>query len=196
MCGVDVAYDSAGTTAFAAAVLMRLPELEVVENRTAASPVLFPYIPGLLGFREAPAILEALALLKTRPQLLMVDGHGIAHPRRCGVASMLGLALDIPSIGCAKSLLVGEYPEPGPAQGDRSALVDHSETVGETIGIVVRTRPGVRPIFVSVGHGVSLAFAVRTALAATQKFRLPLPTHLADRLAGRAKGPLAQGRRG
>ena len=117
VCGVDVAYDATRNLAFAAAVRLSWPKLEVLEEVTAASPVRFPYVPGLLGFREAPAVLEALALLKETPDLLLVDGHGRAHPRRCGLASMLGLALDMPALGCAKSLLVGEYQQPGRRRG-------------------------------------------------------------------------------
>lgn len=169
--------------------MMRLPELDLIESNAASSPVLFPYIPGLLGFREAPAVLEALAGLKGRPGLLLVDGHGVAHPRRCGLASMLGLALDMPTIGCAKSLLVGTYQEPGPRPGDRVDLVA-GDAGGEVIGAVLRTRARVRPVFVSVGHRVSLSFAVKIVMAATRNLRLPLPIHFADRLAARAKAQL------
>lgn len=183
VCGVDVAYDAARNLAFAAAVRVSWPKLEVLEEVMAASPVLFPYVPGLLGFREAPAVLEALALLKEAPDLLLVDGHGRAHPRRCGLASMLGLALDIPALGCAKSLLVGEYDQPGRARGSWTPLRHH----GEIIGSVVRTKDGVAPVFVSVGHRVSLAFARRIVLASTAGRRLTLPIHCADRAAARAK---------
>ncbi len=183
ICGVDVAYDPVRNLSFAAAVLVALPKQEVLEAATARSPVRFPYVPGLLGFREAPAVLEALERLSQTPDLLLVDGHGVAHPRRCGLASMLGLALDIPVIGCAKSLLVGEYQEPGPRAGDWSPL----RIGNEIIGAVLRTRAEVRPVFVSVGHRVSLRFALRTTIAATDGPRIPLPIRLADRAAARAK---------
>lgn len=181
--GVDVAYDGLLNLACAAAVLVELPDLAEVERRTACGPVRFPYIPGLLGFREAPAVLAALAKLKWRPDLLLVDGHGVAHPRRCGIASMLGLALDVPAVGCAKSLLVGRYEEPGPQAGDWTELRDG----GEVIGAVLRTRARVKPVFVSVGHRVSLEFAIRIVMACTDGFRLPRPTRLADYAAGEEK---------
>lgn len=186
VCGVDVAYDPARNLAFAAAVRVSWPGLDVLEEVAAASPVRFPYIPGLLGFREAPAVLEALALLKESPDLLLVDGHGRAHPRRCGLASMLGLALDVPALGCGKSLLVGEFDPPGAARGSWTPL----RHKGEIIGSVLRTRDGVSPVFVSVGHRVSLAFARRVVLAAAVGRRLPLPIHRADRAAARAKRTL------
>jgi deoxyribonuclease V len=183
ICGVDVAYDPSRNLAFAAAVVVSFPELAVLEKATAVTSVQFPYIPGLLGFREAPVVLLALEKLAAPPDLLMVDGHGVAHPRRCGIATMMGLALRMPVIGCAKSRLVGEYREPGPRVGAWSPLRDGRET----LGAVVRTREGARPVFVSVGHAVSLPFAIRKVLACGTGFRLPLPTHLADREAGKAK---------
>ncbi len=188
VCGVDVAYDPLRNLACAAAAVVELPGLVEVESSTAAVPVRFPYIPGLLGFREAPAVLEALKRLDSRPDLLLVDGHGLAHPRRCGIASMLGLALGMRTIGCAKSVLVGAYEEPGQRPGEWTELRDTSKNGnGEVLGVALRTRSGVRPVFVSVGHRVSLEFAVRMVMALTDGFRLPRPLRLADRLAGEEK---------
>lgn len=188
VCGVDVAYDPVRNLACAAAVVVELPGLADLELRTARTPVRFPYIPGLLGFREAPAVLAALARLSVRPDLLLVDGHGLAHPRRCGIACMLGLALNMRTIGCAKSVLVGVYDEPGQRPGEWTELRDEgNDAEGEVLGAALRTRAGVRPVFVSIGHRVSLEFAVRTVMASTDGFRLPRPLRLADHLAEEEK---------
>jgi deoxyribonuclease V len=164
----------------AAIVVMSFPGLKVVERVTAERPIEFPYVPGLLAFREIPSILDAFARLSTRPDLLLVDGHGYAHPRRFGIACHLGVELDLPSIGCGKSLFVGEHAEPGRRRGSRTPL----RREGETIGSVVRTRDGVRPIYVSVGHRIGLAAAVRIVLACCARYRLPEPIRFADMLAG------------
>ncbi len=187
VCGVDVAYDAARNLACAASVVVELPGLEEVERSTARLPVSFPYIPGLLGFREIPAVLAALERLAWRPDLLLVDGHGLAHPRRCGLASMLGLALGMPSIGCAKSVLVGSYQEPRQERGHWTRLAHEARGKKEVIGAALRTRAGVRPVFVSIGHRVSLPFAIRMVMACTDGFRLPRPIRLADRLAAQEK---------
>ena len=181
--GVDVGLTPAEGTATAGVVALTFPDMELIETATTTQPVEFPYIPGLLSFREAPAILSAFGLLAAKPDLLMVDGQGIAHPRRFGIASHLGLLLNIPSIGCAKSRLIGEYREPGPEPGDSSAL-----TIGkERIGSVLRTKAGSKPVFVSPGHRVGFESAERLVLECTKGYRLPEPTRLADRLVSQAR---------
>lgn len=178
--GVDVAYDRRGRSgvARAAVVVLTIPDLAVVETAVVTMAVDFPYVPGLLTFREAPAAIAALGRLSTAPDVLLCDGQGLAHPRRLGFASHLGLYLDIPSVGVAKSVLVGAYDEPGPAKGDWSPLVDR----GEVVGAALRTRPGTRPIYVSIGHRVSFATALDLVLRCTTRFRLPETTRIADRL--------------
>ncbi|CAN5865951.1 deoxyribonuclease V [soil metagenome] len=173
--GADASYDLGGDTIFAGLVVVRARTLEVVERVGAAGPAAFPYVPGLLSFREAPTLLEAFSKLKTPPDLVMFDGQGIAHPRRLGIASHVGLWLDRPTIGCAKSLLCGRYREPGSDRGDRSPLVDR----GEVIGAVLRTRRRVKPVFVSPGHRCDLEGAVEAVLATCPKYRLPVPIRLA-----------------
>jgi len=175
--GVDVSVR--GDRARAAVVVMRLPELTVVEQSVAERPVTFPYVPGLLSFREAPVILDALARLANTPQVLLVDGQGIAHPRRVGIASHLGILLDHPTVGCAKSRLTGTYADPTPERGSHSALLDGEEM----IGAVLRTRHGVKPVFVSIGHRVSLETAVDLVLRCGGGYRLPEPTRRADHVA-------------
>lgn len=182
--GVDVAFADGGRTTVAAIVMMRLPDLETVETATARLPTRFPYVPGLLSFREVPAIQKALSRLTVAPELLLCDGHGYAHPRRFGLACHLGVIADIPAIGIGKSRLIGRHREPGPARGDHTPLFDSHPKTGkqERIGAVLRTRPGVKPVYVSIGHRVSL----RTALALTARclgrYRLPEPVRLADKL--------------
>jgi deoxyribonuclease V len=148
---------------------------ELIETASASLDVTFPYIPGLLSFREAPACLAAVAKLESRPDLFLVDGQGVAHPRRLGLAAHLGLFLDRPTIGCAKSRLIGTFDEPGTAKGAHSLLYDGDEV----IGAVVRTRTKVKPLFVSVGHRCTLDDAIALTLACTTKYRLPEPTRLA-----------------
>jgi deoxyribonuclease V len=178
--GIDVSVRD--DLATAAVVVLALPGLGVVETCTARRPVEFPYVPGLLAFREGPAVLDALERLREDPDLLMFDAHGVAHPRRMGLASHLGVLLDRPSIGCAKSRLCGKAGEPGPEAGAAAPLLDGEEI----IGAVVRTRTGASPLYVSTGHRVGLAAAVRLALACCRGHRLPEPTrqaHLAGRVA-------------
>jgi deoxyribonuclease V len=173
--GVDAAYKDG---AQAAVVLLSFPALQMLEQVTAHRDVVFPYVPGLLSFREAPVALDALAKLSTPPDVLLCDAQGIAHPRRLGLASHLGVYLDRPSIGCAKSRLVGTYDEPGPDIGGRSPLRHR----GELVGMVVRTKPRTNPVFVSIGHKVDLETAVAVVLACLRGYRLPEPTRLADKL--------------
>jgi deoxyribonuclease V len=182
--GVDVGFPPrqtrGGPIARAAVVVLSFPGLELVEERVAEIPVTFPYVPGLLSFREVPACLEAIRQLKKEPDLFIFDAHGYAHPRRMGLATHLGIILDKPSIGCAKSKLVGEYRMPGIRVGDREDLFDK----GEVIGTVVRTKPGSAPLFISIGHKISLSEAAECVLACTKRGnRLPETTRLAHQAA-------------
>jgi deoxyribonuclease V len=174
--GADLAFDPETDLGFAGVIVYRFPEMEEIERRTARAIMRFPYIPGLLSFRETPVLIRALARLKNEPDLLLVDGHGRAHPRRFGIACHLGVLFDKPTIGCAKSLLVGEYEEPGAPVGSSSPLVFE----GERVGVVLRTRGRVKPIFVTQGHRVSLATAVRLVRSCLDGFRIPKPTREAD----------------
>ena len=175
--GVDVHCQPGLATA--AVVVIRLSDRATVDQATAVKKIRFPYLPGLLTFREGPAILAALDHLTAAPDLLIFDGQGIAHPRRCGLASHLGLLLDIPSIGCAKTRLSGWYEEPLTEKGSYSYLKDG----GEIIGAVVRTRPKVKPLFVSIGHRINLRDSINIVLKSCTKYRLPETTRRADKLA-------------
>ncbi len=179
--GVDASYRDVGQ---AAIVVFSFPALEIVDQATAARESVFPYVPGLLSFREGPVVLDAMEKLRVQPDLLIFDGQGYAHPRRFGLACHLGLYLDRPSIGCAKTRLIGTYQEPGPRKGDCSPLLDE----GETIGMVVRTRPHTNPLFVSVGYKIDLPTAVEAVLRCVRGYRLPETTRAADHLAGRIGG--------
>ena len=174
--GVDVAYGRG--IGRAAVVLLKLPDLDVIDQAVAQGPLTFPYIPGLLSVREGPLVMKALAMLPKPPDLLMFDGQGIAHPRRFGIASHIGLLVNRPSIGCAKKRLVGSHEEPGRGRGSISFL-HHEE---EIIGAVLRTRTNVKPVFVSIGHRIGLQDAVRVVLDCGRGFRLPEPVRLADKL--------------
>lgn len=186
--GVDVGFPNR-ETARAAAVVLCFPALRPVDCAVAEVPVTFPYIPGLLAFREVPAVLAAVEQLEVTPDLFIFDAHGLAHPRRLGLASHAGLLLDCPSIGCAKSKLSGAYAELGPKRGDTSLLMDEETCVGA----VLRTREGIRPVYVSSGHKVDLNTAVRYVLACAPKYRLPETTRLAHRAAAGEKIDLDQG---
>jgi deoxyribonuclease V len=181
--GADVAFDKPNGRATGAVVLLSYPSLDEIERVVVESPVTFPYVPGLLSFRETPVLLGAFERLGHAPDLLMVDGHGYAHPRRFGFACHLGLLLDLPTIGVAKSRLVGEQ---GTVAGPRGSRADLTHD-GEVIGSMLRTRQGVRSVYVSVGHRLSLAAAARWALACGRGYRVPEPTRRADRIAGEAK---------
>lgn len=176
--GIDVSVK--GGRARAAVVLLSYPDLHPFQATTADMPVLFPYVPGLLAFREGPVVLAALAQLDDRPGVLMFDAQGLAHPRRMGLATHLGVLLDMPAVGCAKSRLCGAYVEPDEEKGSWKPLVDRDEV----IGAVVRTRDRVRPVFVSVGHRVDLETAVALVLGCAARYRLPEPTRWAHRVAG------------
>jgi deoxyribonuclease V len=167
-------------------VLYRYPEMQEMARATAVLPLTFPYIPGLLSFREIPVLLAALSKFKAPPDLLFCDGQGYAHPRRMGIATHLGILLDRPTIGCAKSLLIGTHGPLPQKAGNWTPLVD-TQADGECIGAAVRTRRGVRPIYVSQGHRISLASAIQWTLRVTDGLRIPRPTRDADHLAAETK---------
>ncbi|AUG77471.1 endonuclease V [Kitasatospora sp. MMS16-BH015] len=182
--GVDVAYDDERDLVVAAAVLLEHGTLAVVEEATAVGRISFPYVPGLLAFREVPAVLDALAELRHVPDLVVCDGYGLAHPRRLGLASHLGVLTGLRTMGVAKTPFTFGYEQPGPGRGDSAPLVDTDS--GEEVGRAVRTRVGVKPVFVSVGHRIGLAEAVATTLALAPDYRLPETTRRADSLCRRA----------
>ena len=178
--GVDVGFEEANTVTRAAVVVLSFPQLKVEEEALGRVPTSFPYIPGLLSFREGPAILQSLAKLPRAPDLLLFDGQGIAHPRRLGIASHIGVLTNVPSIGVAKSRLRGKVREPlAEKKGARTLLWDGDEI----IGAAVRTRRGTKPLYVSIGHRVSLTTAVEFVLACTTRYKLPETTRQAHRLA-------------
>lgn len=185
--GADCAFDTAGRRAIACVVLYRYAgsgqALEELERVTAVRPLRFPYVPGLLSFREAPVLLEAFGKLRRAADLIFIDGHGIAHPRRFGIACHVGVLLDCPAIGCAKSRLIGAHAEPARAAGRWTPLIDR----GETIAAVLRTRAGVRPVYVSTGYRISLLTAVRWTLQVCDGYRIPRPTRDADHFVAEAK---------
>ena len=200
--GIDCAFSKDGKKIIAAVVVLKLPDFAPVETTSALRKVTFPYIPGLLSFREAPVCIAAVEKLKTKPDLFIIDGQGIAHPRRLGLAAHLGLFFDKPTIGCAKSRLTGQFEEPPPEKGAYTLLKDtrpkapdsRGEAQGrirntqyETIGAVVRTRTNVKPVFVSVGNKCLLKDAIRITLACAVKYRLPEPTRLAHQLVSTLK---------
>jgi deoxyribonuclease V len=189
--GIDCAFSKDGRRIFAAVVVLRVPEFELVETASASRKVTFPYIPGLLSFREAPVCIAAVDKLRRQPDVFIIDGQGIAHPRRLGLAAHLGLFFDKPTIGCAKSRLTGIYEEPPLEKGAFTLLKGKKnvkrEAQYETIGAVVRTRTNVKPIFVSVGNKCLLKDAINTTLACAVKYRLPEPTRLAHKLVGKLK---------
>ncbi len=179
--GADVS--TKGDLAFATVAVLSFPDLSLVEVQGAESRLEFPYVPGLLSFREIPPVAEALGKAETPVDALIFDAHGLAHPRRMGLASHLGLFLDAPCVGCAKSRLVGDFEEPGQEKGNASDLTHH----GEVIGKVVRTRDGVSPVFVSVGNNIDLDSAVELVLACCTKYRLPETTRQAHDAANRLR---------
>ncbi len=178
--GVDISAGNAQGIATGAVVVLEYPELRLVETKVAQGRLNFPYVPGLLSFREAPLTLAACQKLMVTPDLILVDGQGIAHPRRLGLASHLGLLLNTPTIGCAKSLLCGQHEEPGAEPGSYAEVVDR----GEPVGVALRTRLGVKPVYVSIGHKVDLEAAIYWVLECCRGYRLPEPTRLAHLAAG------------
>ena len=182
--GVDLSFPE--EVAHCAIVVLRFPELTPLEAVTANMPLVFPYIPGLLAFREGPAVLAAWDKLSIKPDLLMFDGQGIAHPRGIGIASQMGLWLVRPTIGVAKSRLVGKHEPVGPNRGDRAALLDRR---GNTIGAVLRTRERTNPLYVSPGHLIDVEHAVEFVLKSCTGYRLPEPTRWAHKVAGGERLP-------
>lgn len=188
--GVDAGYenDPVGeglVLARAAIVVLAYPSLQPLDYTIARRPATFPYVPGFLSFRETPAVIAALQQLRVRPDLLICDGQGIAHPRRFGIACHVGLLAGLPSIGCAKSLLTGRH---GPVPDERGAFVPLLHR-GEQIGVALRTRPGTKPLYISPGHRISLATSIQFVMASTTKYRLPETTRAADGLASHGKVP-------
>ncbi|HEY2784438.1 MAG TPA: deoxyribonuclease V [Fimbriiglobus sp.] len=181
--GCDISYNMRSPILFAAVVVVRVPDLEVVELVAVKKEVSFPYVPGLLSFREAPPLLAAFGKLKTKPDAVMLDGQGLAHPRRFGLACHLGLWLDLPTVGCAKSRLVGEFVEPGIEAGDTSPLMDR----GEKVGVMFRSRRKVKPVFISPGHRIDMAGAVEVVRRTLSGYRMPAPTRLAHIAANAAR---------
>jgi len=196
--GIDCAFSRDGEKIIAVAVVLKVSDFEIVETKSAVRDVAFPYIPGFLSFREGPVCIAAVEKLKSRSDLFIVDGQGIAHPRRLGLAAHLGLFLDKPTVGCAKSRLTGTFEEPGVEKGSYSFLKDkkrkiHKEalelqvTENEIIGAVVRTRSNVKPVFVSVGNKCLLDDAIKIILACAARYRLPEPTRLAHQTVSRLR---------
>jgi deoxyribonuclease V len=181
--GADCAFPKDREQCVAAVVLWDLEKRTVLEEHVAVRKLTFPYVPGLLSFREAPAVLAALRKLRREPDCLMLDGHGLAHPRRFGIACHIGVICDRPTIGCAKSRLTGSHDEPDRTRGSSTSMEDKATT----LGTVLRTRDGVKPVFVSVGHRIDLRTAERVVLDCAVRYRLPEPTRLADRLVAKAK---------
>ncbi|MGH6942650.1 MAG: deoxyribonuclease V [Geminicoccaceae bacterium] len=177
--GIDIGFEQRGAVTRAAVAVLQLSNLELVEHAVARLPTAFPYVPGLLSFREIPAAVQALAALEGTADLLMCDGQGFAHPRRFGLACHLGWLMDLPCIGVAKSRLIGTFEEPGAERGAWSALTDR----GAPLGAALRSRARTKPVFVSQGYRVSLESAIRLALACTGRYRVPEPTRQAHRLA-------------
>jgi deoxyribonuclease V len=178
--GVDISVDRVRDKARGAVVVLSYPELELVETRVVDGRVDFPYVPGLLSFREAPLTLATFERLETTPDLILFDGQGIAHPRRMGLAAHLGLFLDMPTIGCAKSRLCGHHDTPGLEPGSYAELVDGEEIIGAAL----RTKLGTKPVYVSIGHKISLESAINWVMRCCRGYRLPEPTRLAHLAAG------------
>lgn len=177
--GVDVGFEANNTITRAAVAVLSWPELQLQEQAIARRPTSFPYIPGLLSFREIPTVLDALGQLQIQPDLLLCDGQGIAHPRRFGIACHLGLLVNLPSIGVAKSRLIGQHQEVAEQRGSWQPLLDQ----GEVIGAVLRTRPKTKPLYISPGHRISLETAITYVMSCTTRYRLPETTRWAHRLA-------------
>ena len=189
--GIDISSPDAQGVARGAVVVLSYPEFGIVEVKEAQSKIRFPYVPGLLSFRESPLILAACEKLSNVPDIILIDGQGIAHPRRFGLASHVGLLLDLPTIGCAKSILCGRHQSVAEEAGSYAELLDK----GELIGAALRTKSGVKPIYVSVGHRIDLASALRWVMKCCLGYRLPEPTRLAHLAAGGmlASEPSCQG---
>jgi deoxyribonuclease V len=181
--GADVSFNRFSDTIYTGIVVLALPGLEIVDQAGVRGTAKFPYIPGLLSFREIPSLLEAWERLQTKPDVLMLDGQGLAHPRRFGIACHTGVLLDLPTIGCGKSILAGRYKELGMEAGSQSPLIDR----GEQVGVALRTKKNVAPVYVSVGHLIDLTSAVDLTLRSTTKYRQPEPTRQAHLLVNRLR---------
>lgn len=177
--GADVSFSRHSDDIYAAVVVLNYPKLDVVEQKTAMAKATFPYVPGFLTFREGPALLATFEKIETDPDVIIFDGQGIAHPRGFGIASHMGLLLDKPSVGCAKSLLVGRYEEPGGGRGSTSPLLDKNN---KKLGVVLRTRDRVSPVFVSIGNKIDLKGSVDITLSCAPRYRLPEPIRKAHNL--------------
>jgi deoxyribonuclease V len=181
--GIDLGYDVKNDTSRAVVVVLSFPELELLETNEALLPIQFPYVPGLLSFRETPVAIKALEKLTLTPDLILCDGQGLAHPRKFGIACHIGLIADVPTVGVAKSLLVGRFENLGETRGSIAPLIHKNEQVG----VALRTKDQVQPVFVSVGHRISLETATEIVLQCAPKYRLPETTRLADKLASYRK---------
>lgn len=181
--GNDLGYDAKNDTCRAVVVVLSFPELELLETSEALLPIQFPYVPGLLSFRETPAAIRALEKLKLAPDLILCDGQGLAHPRRFGIACHIGLIVDVPTIGVAKSILVGKFENLDEKRGGVAPLIYKNEQVG----VALRTKDKVQPVYVSIGHRISLKSAAEYVLRCAPKYRLPETTRLADKLASYRK---------
>lgn len=177
--GVDVAYDKNSDLIVASIAVLDTCTLNVLDTSIIKDQVTFPYIPGLFSFREMPPLIKAFEKLNIEPDLVVCDGHGYAHPRRFGLACHLGVLFDIPTIGCGKTRLIGEYDEPGIKRGDQTELID---TNGEVIGAVLRTQNNVKPVFVSSGHKISIETSCKWILKLSPQYRLPETTRIADHI--------------
>lgn len=181
--GADISFNKYSETVYAGIVVLQLPSLETIEEVTVVTTARFPYIPGFLSFREAPALLEAWGKLRIEPDVAVLDGQGIAHPRRMGIAAHLGLFLERPTVGCAKSVLTGRFDEPGQARGEWSPMTYR----GETIGAALRTKNRVQPVYISPGHLIDLDDSIRLALACDGGYRIPEPTRRAHNLVNQVR---------
>ena len=181
--GIDLGYDAKSNTSRAVVVVLKFPELELIESAEAIAPIQFPYVPGLLSFRETPVAIKALEKLKITPQLILCDGQGLAHPRRFGIACHIGLIADVPTLGAAKSILVGKFENLGETRGSTAPLIHRNEQIGTAL----RTKDKVQPVYVSVGHRISLETATDIVLQCAPKYRLPETTRLADKMASYRK---------
>ena len=185
--GVDAAF--LNNKVIGVACLYKYPEISLIGEAYAVTETLFPYIPGFLSFREGPSIITALKGLKRKPDIILFDGQGIAHPKRLGIASHVGVLLDIPTIGCAKSRLIGTYKEPGPKKGTFSSLLYKKEIVG----VVLRTKDSVKPLFVSPGNRIDIQGSIEIVLACSQRYRIPEPLRRADFISKKIKKELSAG---
>lgn len=181
--GIDLGYDAKNDTSRAAVVVLSFPDLQLLETSEAKMPIQFPYVPGLLSFRETPVAIRALEKLKVPPDLILCDGQGIAHPRRFGIACHIGVLTEIPTIGVAKSILVGKFENLGEKRGITAPLIHKNEQIGAAL----RTKDKVQPVYVSIGHKVGLETAIKYVLQCTPKYRLPETTRLADKMASYRK---------